>query len=119
MPEPARLREVVVQVMHLHVEDQLVAGDRGTRSVEVTDRVRVQQVATTGRAGARRARSRVQGQQHERGTAHRAQELAPAHAQEPGLRVGRLVRAADRLGLHRRHRRRDELAVRARLDLDG
>src|SRR5438876_1161831 len=48
--EPARLREVVVQVMDLHVEDELVAGDGSSRRVEVTGGVWVQEIAAADRA---------------------------------------------------------------------
>ena len=46
-PEPARLGEVVVQVVDLDVEDELVAGDHGARGGEVAGGVGVQQIAAT------------------------------------------------------------------------
>src|SRR2546421_12676714 len=117
--EPARLREVVVQVVDLHVEDELVAGDGSSRRVEVTGGVWVQEIAAADRAGACSARGRVEREQHERGAADRTEERAPAHTQPPGLRVGGVTSAADRLGLDLAHRRWDVLAVRARTELDG
>ena len=118
-PEPAGLGEVVVEVVDLHVEDELVARDRRARGGEVAGGVGVQQVAAAGSTGARGARRGVQGQQHERGAADGAEEPAPAHAEPPGLGVRRLVGPADGLGLDRGHRGRDVLAVRARTELDG
>ena len=58
-PQPAGLGEVVVEVVHLHVEDELVAGDGDARGGEVAGGVRVEEVAPRRRrphAAARGAR---------------------------------------------------------------
>ena len=118
---PARDGEVVVEVVGLHVDDDLVARDRPpsprpARSPRRRRRCTCRPTACPSPVVVVVARG--EHAEHQRGTAEAAEELAPADAEPARVMLGLDTGAADRLALDRAERERPELTVRAGPELD-
>ncbi len=105
-----------IDVMALHVEDELAGLElrRRGRGLGGSDRGQVEEAA--GPAG--RRVGRVEGEQRARRAAARDQEIAPSERQPLRVHVGRFLRQVVGVPVRPRERNRHELAVAGRVELD-